>query len=401
MAFVRARHKWMRLLSQTPSKQPRFGGVFCALWLVRAIVSGACKDVEHRAGQGSEKGKVMSTVIKQGLTNHVTLVLDRSGSMAGKERAVIKAVDAQITSLAEMSKKMDQETRVTVVIFDEVVDVLVYDKDVLRLPSISEYYEPRGMTALVDATLKSIEDLKKIPELYSDHAYLLFVVTDGAENRSQNTPSALSRTVQGLKDNWTVAALVPDMRGEQYAIKCGFPPGNILQWDTTSAAGFDKAASHIQQATSTFMQNRAAGVRSSRSVFSTDASTVNSATIQQAGLTPLDTNSYHLVHVTNDSVMRNLKIKDWVEKEAGHRYVIGNAYYELTKTEKIQPQKRIAVLNKKTQRIYAGQEARDLIGLPSMEVRVKPDFNPEFSIFVQSTSTNRHLVGNTKILLMV
>lgn len=151
----------------------------------------------------------MSTLIKQGLTNHVTLVLDRSGSMMGREQAVIEAVDAQITSLAEMSVKMDQETRVTVVIFDDEVDVLVYDKDVLRLPSIAEYYKPRGMTALVDATLRSIEDLEKIPELYSDHAFLLFVVTDGAENRSRSTPSALSRKVQTLKENWTVAALVP------------------------------------------------------------------------------------------------------------------------------------------------------------------------------------------------
>lgn len=399
MAFVRARHKWMRLLSQTPSKQPRFGGVFCALWLVRAIVSGACKDVEHRAGQGSEKGKVMSTVIKQGLTNHVTLVLDRSGSMAGKERAVIKAVDAQITSLAEMSKKMDQETRVTVVIFDEVVDVLVYDKDVLRLPSIAEYYEPRGMTALVDATMRSIEDLEKIPELYSDHAYLLFVVTDGAENRSQNTPSSLSRKVQGLNDNWTVAALVPDMRGEQYAIKCGFPPGNILQWDTTTTAGFERAASQIQQATSTFMQNRATGLRGSRSVFSTGSEAVNTQSVQ--ALTPLSPANYQLIHVSNDSVMRHKEIKQWVEKEAGHSYVTGSAFYELTKSEKIQPHKKICVMEKKTKKVYSGTEARDLIGLPQMEVRVRPDFNKDYSIFVQSTSTNRHLVGNTTLLLMV
>lgn len=341
----------------------------------------------------------MSTLISQGLTNHVTLVLDRSGSMAGKEKAVIKAVDAQIASLAEMSTKMDQETRVTVVIFDEVVDVLVYDKDVLRLPSIAEYYKPRGMTALVDATLKSIEDLEKIPELYSDHAYLLFVVTDGAENRSGSTPSALSRKVQSLKDNWTVAALVPDMMGEQYAMKCGFPPGNILQWDTTTAAGFERAADQIKAATSTFMQNRATGLRGSRSVFSTGAEAVNTQSVQS--LVPLDTSSYQLIHVSNDSVMRNKEIKKWVEQEAGHRYVTGSAFYELTKSEKIQPHKKIAVMEKKTKKVYSGREARDLIGLPQMEVRVRPDFNPDYSIFVQSTSTNRHLVGNTTLLLMV
>lgn len=341
----------------------------------------------------------MSTLIKQGLTNHVTLVLDRSGSMAGRERAVIDAVDAQIKSLAEMSVKMDQETRVTVVIFDDEVDVLVYDKDVLRLPSIAEYYQPRGMTALVDATLKSINDLEKIPELYSDHAFLLFVITDGAENRSRNTPSTLAAKVRSLGENWTVAALVPDLKGEQYAVKCGFPAGNILQWDTTGVEGFDRAATQIKAATTSFMQSRATGVRGSKSVFSNDASTVNSQTVTQA-LKPLNPSSYQILHITNDSVMRNKEIKQWVEKESGHRYVTGNCFYELTKSEKIQPQKRIVIMNKKTKKVYGGQDARNLLGLPDNEVRVRPDFNPEFSVFVQSTSVNRHLVGNSKLIMM-
>lgn len=338
------------------------------------------------------------TVIKQGLTNHVTLVLDRSGSMRGREQAVIRAVDAQIASLAEMSQKMDQETRVTVVIFDDVVEVLVYDKDVLRLPSIAEHYKPRGMTALVDATLKSIEDLEKLPELYSDHAFLLFVVTDGAENRSQNTPSALARKVRTLGENWTVAALVPDMQGEQYALKCGFPGGNILQWDATTTAGFERAASRIKVATDNFMQSRASGVRGTRSVFSTGSEAVNAQSVKST-LVPLPTESYQILHVSNDSVMRNKEIKMWVEQEAGHRYTTGRAFYELTKSEKIQPQKRIMVMEKKTKKMYGGQQARDLLGLPDIEVRVKPDFNPEYSVFVQSTSVNRHLVGNTKLIL--
>lgn len=342
----------------------------------------------------------MGTVIKQGLTNHVTLVLDRSGSMQSHKNAVIRAVDAQIASLAEMSVKMDQETRVTVVIFDDVVDVLVYDKDVLRLPSIKEYYQPRNMTALVDATLRSIDDLEKIPELYSDHAYLLFVLTDGAENASGNTPSTLAARVRGLRDNWTVAALVPDMRGEQYAKQCGFPPGNILQWDVSSAAGFQQAADTISRATETFMANRAAGVRGSTSVFSTSAEAVNAKTIQQAGLDAVSPSLFQIVHVTNDAAMRNPAIKDWVTHEAGHHYRTGMAFYELTKSEKIQPGKAVMVMEKKTKKVYGGQAARNLLGLPDMEVRVRPDFNADYKIFVQSTSVNRKLVGNTSILLM-
>ncbi|MFE5867048.1 VWA domain-containing protein, partial [Streptomyces roseifaciens] len=35
-----------------------------------------------------------------------------------------------------------------------------------------------------------------------------------------------------------------------------------------------------------------------------------------------------------------------------------------------------------------------------MEVRIKPDHNDDFTIFVQSTSVNRKLVPNTRVLFM-
>lgn len=58
------------------------------------------------------------------------------------------------------------------------------------------------------------------------------------------------------------------------------------------------------------------------------------------------------------------------------------------------------MLEKKTDRVYTGPEARALLGLPETEVRVKPDHNDDFTIFVQSTSVNRKLVPSTRLLLM-
>lgn len=59
------------------------------------------------------------------------------------------------------------------------------------------------------------------------------------------------------------------------------------------------------------------------------------------------------------------------------------------------------MLEKKTDRVYTGPEARALLGLPDVEARIKPDHNDEFTIFVQSTSVNRKLVPNTRLLLML
>lgn len=336
------------------------------------------------------------TIAQQGLTNHVTIVLDKSWSMGGKEDAVIRAVDAQIATLAEMSQKMDQETRITVVMFSDKVDVVVYDKDVLRLPSISQYYRTDGQTALLDATMQSIEDLEKIPELYSDHAFLLFVITDGQENRSvHTTPSKLSRKLRELADNWTVAALVPDMMGEDYALKCGFPAGNILQWDVQGRGGFDRAAKQVSQATSNFMQSRAAGVRGTRSVFSTGADAVNAQSVAQAALAPLKSTNYSLVPVIHD-----VPIKQWVEDECGMKYVLGKCMYELSKLETIQGNKALAVVEKATGRVYVGDRVRGMLGLGPETVRVRPDHNDKYKVFVQSTSVNRKLKAGTQLLIL-
>lgn len=344
----------------------------------------------------------------QNYINHVALVVDASSSMTFHAAEVIKVVDKQVAYLAQRSKAMDQETRVTVYVFsgntydrnpEKSVTCVIYDKDVLRLPSIATFYRPSGMTALIDATVKSQAELMETPQRYGDHAFLTFIVTDGQENASRGSQHDLKRCLDNLPDNATVAVLVPDQQGVFEAKGFGFPKDNIAVWDTTSQRGVEEVGEVIRQATDTFMENRAQGVRSSRSVFSTGTDAVNSRSVQQT-LKPLDTDYYQLIHVSNDSVLRNKEIKQWVEKEAGHRYVTGSAYYELTKSEKIQPQKKLVVMDKKTKKVYGGREARDLVGLPQMEVRVRPDFNKDYAIFVQSTSTNRHLVGNTTLLLL-
>jgi hypothetical protein len=347
---------------------------------------------------------------KQNYINHVALVLDASSSMSHLTRKVIEVADQQIAYLARRSKELDQETRVTVYVFADRVECVIYDKDVLRMPSIGTMYRPSGMTALLDATLKSQAELAETAQRYGDHSFLTFILTDGQENASgyrqgrRRSPAQLQQEVAGLiarqDDNWTLAVLVPDQMGKREAMQCGFPKDNIAIWDATSTQGLEDAGQVIQQATENFMVGRSMGIRGTKAVFSTGADAVNAQSIRAAGLDAVDPKSFQIVHATNDGVMRNPAIREWVMNEAGHQYRTGMAFYELTKSEKIQPQKSVMVMDKKTKKVYGGQAARNLLGLPDMEVRVKPDFNPDYKIFVQSTSTNRKLVGNTQVLLM-
>lgn len=331
----------------------------------------------------------------QRLINHVALVLDASWSMRGRESAVVKVTDEQIKYLAKRSEELNQETRITVYRFGTTVECLIFDMDVARLPSAKDLYEVLyENTALIDATMKSQKDLETTSQLYGDHAFLTFVLTDGAENRSSKfSRNDLTRQIMNADVNWSLGFLVPDNQGVAYVEDLGVLRDSIAIWDTSSAAGLNVAATSIRTATDNFMTNRAKGVRGSRTVFSTGTDAVNKKTVTSS-LAPVSPNKYTLLNV-----VAKTPIADFV-RNSGINYYAGIGFYQLTKAETIQSTKQIAVLDKKTQQVYTGSHARELVGLTSTNTRVRPSYNPDYDIFVQSTSHNRNLMPNTKLLLL-
>lgn len=327
--------------------------------------------------------------------NHIALVLDASGSMGTHTANVVKVADAQIAHLAKRSKELDQETRVSVYTFSGrgTTKCLIYDKDVLRLPSIAGLYRPAGQTALLDATLKSFEDLAQTPELYGDHAFLVYVLTDGEENDSKASRASFAQQFKALPENWTVAVFVPNARGKFEAQGLGFPSGNIEVWDTTSARGVEEVGERISRVTDTYMTARTQGVRGSKSLFSMDLGNVTKAAVQS--LDKLGPGQFRMFPVAADE-----QIAPFVEKVTNRPYRLGEAYYQLTKPVEIQPQKQIAIFDKKGFAVYTGRQARTMLGLPDYSVKVSPSATPQFDIFVQSTSVNRKLLAGTNVLLL-
>lgn len=347
--------------------------------------------------------------LKQNKINHVAFVIDRSGSMQGRERDVIKVVDNQVAFLAQLSKDLDQETRVTVYLFDHVVECIVFDKDVLRFPSIADAYWVRGQTALRDATIQSQRELDQTCQLYGDHAFLTFVFTDGHENVSKASSQELRNLLSSQAENRTVGVLVPDLNGRLACEANGFASGNISIWNTTSSTGVEEAGAEMQAATSGWMTSRSQGVTGTKKLFSTDAKTVNAQTIQAAGLQPLAKGTYQIVPVTRpkpgEGVLNKDKepvweISQFVEKINGGTYRVGKAYYLLRKQETIQGNKDLAILEADTNKVYVGDGVRAMLGLPEENKRVAPDFNPKYQIFVQSGSSNRHLFPKDRVLIL-
>jgi len=97
--------------------------------------------------------------------------------------------------------------------------------------------------------------------------------------------------------------------------------------------------------------------------------------------------------------LRNIKLN----KTLGRQYQIGRAYYQLTKTEEVQASKDMVILDKSTNALYGGQEARSLLGCPTgISFKIKPAIHGhQYDIFIKSTSVNRKLINGTKLLYFV
>jgi predicted DNA-binding WGR domain protein len=100
-------------------------------------------------------------------------------------------------------------------------------------------------------------------------------------------------------------------------------------------------------------------------------------------------------------VDRETAIKAFVE-DNGLTFKKGRGFYEFTKTETIQGGKEIILMDRSTGDFYAGEKAREMLGLPIGETaRIRPTALEKYVVFVQSTSVNRVLQGGTKFLYEV
>lgn len=333
--------------------------------------------------------------IQQNLINHVGFVFDASYSMSGKEKELVRVADELIEFLKEKSQQHNQETRVTMYIFGSDTQVACYDIDVLRSPSIASFYEAAGpSTALVDATYTAITEMQQTATLHGDHAFLLYVLTDGYENSSTKQGYQLSQLMKVVPNNWTIAGLVPDKMSQRSLLNYGFHLENTMIWDATTVQGVAEAGTAIQQATANYYEARSQGIRSTTGLFNLNTQNLTKSVVHQT-LKELSPSDYFAFTVSPDHIV----IKDAVESNVG-QYRQGSTYYQLTKSETVQPQKDIAVREKRTGKIYRGRQARQILGLPDYHTKVAPAKAPDYDIFIQSTSSNRKLVPGTTAIVI-
>lgn len=334
--------------------------------------------------------------MKNVLKNHVAVVLDLSSSMSGLTDSMVKVFNKQIQYLRDSSLRFEQETRVSVYTFSyyNQINCLISDVDVAR-PMTIDTLRANGNTALLDATALAIEDLQILPQKYGDHAFIVYALTDGEENASKKYNSAsFQRLLSSLPENFTICGFVPNMNGIKELKQYGFAAGNIEKWDTTER-GMEEVGEKFAKTMDNYFTARSTGTRTSSTMFS-DLSQVTASNVSQV-LDEIKKKDYEVV--INEDV-KAVEIKPLVESKTNINYVKGCSFYELVKNETVQVSKKIAIQNKKNGKIYSGDHARQLLSLPNYEVKLTATYNPEWNIYVQSTSVNRKVIPKQRVLVL-
>ncbi len=136
----------------------------------------------------------------------IAFILDRSGSMGGYTEAAI----AGFNQFLRDQQEAEGIARLTLVQFDDRYTVPIDNIPVSEVVGLNtETYQPRGMTALIDAIGRTIKSFKKrikaLPKQQRPGKVIFAIFTDGHENASRKfTWQDISDAIRKRrdKDGW-------------------------------------------------------------------------------------------------------------------------------------------------------------------------------------------------------
>lgn len=163
------------------------------------------------------------------------LILDRSGSMGGRESDVIGGVNAFI----EEQKKVEGEADICLVRFDsEAIERFRPLDDIQKaVPLGRQEYQPRGGTPLLDAVGQTLDELERDFSAGSYDKAILVIVTDGEENSSTKFTKAMvkERIVTAQESGkWGIIYLGANVDAFHEAGQMGIHAANSAGYRNTS-----------------------------------------------------------------------------------------------------------------------------------------------------------------------
>ncbi|CAN5876023.1 VWA domain-containing protein [soil metagenome] len=192
---------------------------------------------------------------------HISVVLDRSGSMASIADDIVGGFNTFIRE----QRKEEGEARVTLVQFDseDPFEVLIAGEDIKEVIDLDPArYVPRGTTPLWDAVGRMIaridsEILTRADAGEPIEDQLVLIVTDGFENASREFDGqALADAIEARKNrSWTFVFIGSDESTFSEGARMRVAAANTKRWDK-SAEGSKEMFASMSYETSAFRKSQ-------------------------------------------------------------------------------------------------------------------------------------------------
>lgn len=324
----------------------------------------------------------------------VSFVLDDSASIehARITKDVHSAFNRYLKDISDDAIQSGDNVAVSLYLFGEDIHPEFFNVQAKHIRELAKYRPQQGKTKLFEATARAITDAEDLEYIEGkDTAFLIYVITDGENNDFKYSASRLKADIARVqkKGNYTLAFMLPPGSKRGFCREFGIPEGNVAEWEQ-SRRGVQQAADVQVAGIKKYMIARRSGQMSSSSFYA-DLSHVSSADVRST-----------LEDISRSCQVRTVwkreRIDSFCTREFGG-YLKGAAFYQLVKAEKaVQDYKQVLIMEKGKSTIYAGDAARQMLGLPDHNVKLIPGDHANFEIFVQSTSLNRNLDTNTKLI---
>jgi len=177
------------------------------------------------------------------MINQVCLVVDRSGSMNGKEHDTVGGINSTID---EIKKNMneDEQYLISLKLFDHEQIMFWRTKSINDIsPMNVNDFVPRGQTALYDAIGDTIIYYKTLKDMNPD-AFTnctIWIATDGYENMSKKyTPNTLSNLITEVKSlNINILYLAANQDAIFSANQIGISSANAINYVDNNEANIE------------------------------------------------------------------------------------------------------------------------------------------------------------------
>jgi hypothetical protein len=329
---------------------------------------------------------------------------DHSGSMRHIAQYAARDYNSMLSTIQAAATANNQDTIVSVVTIgvgsSPTVGREIVNSNVHVLNPIPQggYRADASGTPLFASVFELIKIMKAVPDYNNpDVSFLLMVTTDGQETEDRYRGTELAREIRELQntDRWTVVFRVPnDGTSKRELMKLGISEGNIFEWGQTER-GVQVASTATTEAFTQYFSGRASGMKSTTRFYANMAD-VDIKEVKKALVDVSTEVQFWPVSQADDQTL----IRPFVEGKLNSPMMRGAAFYQLVKLEpRVQANKRIAIRDKNTGAVFAGDAARQMLALPTVgTVRLAPDDMGQFEVYIQSTSVNRKLDAGTSLL---